>query len=336
MNPNRWRRFRKVLFAFLILLLVTLTGGMTYETVGRVSDSRRFPVPGRMVDVGGYRLNIHCTGAGTPAVILESGLGEHARSWMAVQSGVERFTRVCSYDRAGYGWSDPGPQPRSSLQIARELHVLLSKSVTPGPYVLVGHSFGGYNVRVYHGLYPNEVAGVVLVDSSHEEQGRFETARMRAQAAGLQRLTPFVPLLRFLGVLRLAGALGPTAIPASELPQSVMQELSALALRPNFPLTVLQEYALLGTESAAQVRSAGDLGGLPLLVLTAGQSTDPGNRDLDGFRKAWVEELQPSLVRLSRQGRQMVVRDSDHRIPYQDPKAIVRAIQSIRTEAAGN
>jgi Alpha/beta hydrolase family len=147
MNANVSRRFRKALSAIAILTLAMLTSGMSYEAIGRVSDARRFPVRGQMVDIGGYRLNINCTGDGSPTVILDSGLGEPALSWMGVQSGVERFTRVCSYDRAGYGHSDPGPHPRSSLQVARELHALLQKSQTPGPYVLVGHSFGGYKVR---------------------------------------------------------------------------------------------------------------------------------------------------------------------------------------------
>jgi len=286
-----------------------------------------------MVDIGGYRLNILCTGIGTPAVILDSGLGEPALSWIGVQTGVERSTRVCSYDRAGYGHSDPGPQPRSSLQIATELHALLEKSQTPGPYVLVGHSFGGYNVRVYAGLYRDEVAGVVLVDSSHEDQGRFEPASARDQARGLQTLAPFVPLLRFFGVLRLRDQFQPTIVTGSRLSQKTMQEISALALRPNFVPTVLQEYAALGTESATQVRSAGNLGDLPLMVFTAGQATDPGNRELDGFRKAWLEQLQPSLTKLSRRGHQVVVQDSDHMIPYKNPDAIVRGIQSVWAEA---
>ena len=190
MTTNLSRRCRRALAATAILALVTLTGGMSYEAIGRTSDARRFPVRGQMVDIGGYRLNILCTGIGTPTVILDSGLGEPALSWIGVQTGVERSTRVCSYDRAGYGHSDPGPQPRSSLQIATELHALLEKSQTPGPYVLVGHSFGGYNVRVYAGLYRDEVAGVVLVDSSHEDQGRFEPASARDQARGLQTLAP--------------------------------------------------------------------------------------------------------------------------------------------------
>jgi pimeloyl-ACP methyl ester carboxylesterase len=333
MNTKLSRRFRKALSAIAFLILVPLAGGMIYEMFGRVRDAHRFPVRGQMVDIGGYRLHINCTGVGTPTVILDSGLGEPALSWIGVQSGVERFTRVCSYDRAGYGYSDPGPQPRSSLQIAKELHALLEKSETPGPYVLVGHSFGGYNVRVYAGLYPDQVAGVVLVDSSHEDQGKFEPASARDQGRALSSLAPFVPLVRFFGILRLRDKFQPTTITGSKLSQTTMQEISALALRPKFLPAAISEYGTLGTESATQVRSAGDLGDLPLMVLTAGQATDPGNRDLDGFRKAWLEELQPSLARLSRRGRQVVVQDSDHMIPYKNPEAIVRAIQSVWTEA---
>jgi pimeloyl-ACP methyl ester carboxylesterase len=326
-----WRRARKTALAILTLALTTLAGGMAYEAVGRISDARRFPVRGRMVDIGGYRLNINCTGTGSPAVILDSGLGEPAMSWMGVQSGVERFTRVCSYDRAGYGQSDPGPQPRSSFQIARELHALLEKTDTPGPYVLVGHSFGGYNVRVYAGLYRSEVSGVVLVDSSHEDQERFQPVSVRDEARGLQRLAPFVPLMRFFGILRLHDKFQPTTVAGSKLSHAAMQEISALALRPNFVPTVLQEYASLPTLSATQVRSAGDLGDLPLIVLTAGQGN--GDRRLDRFREAWLHQLQPSLRKLSRRGRQVVVPDSDHEIPYRRPEAVVRAIRSVWTEA---
>jgi pimeloyl-ACP methyl ester carboxylesterase len=330
-SANLWRRFRKGVFAVMIVALIALAGGMVYESIGRMSDARRLPVRGRMVDIGGYRLNINCTGTGSPTVILDSGLGEPALSWKGVQAGVSQFTRVCSYDRAGYGQSDPGPQPRSSVQIARELHALLERSQTPGPYVLVGHSFGGYNVRVYAGLYRKKVSGVVLVDASHEDQAQFQPASVREEARGLRKLAPFVPLLRFFGVLRLRDRFQPATVTGSKLSQADMQEVSALALRPNFLPAVLQEYASLPTLSANQVRSAGDLGDLPLMVLTAGQGA--GDKDLDGFRQAWLGNLQPSLARLSRRGQQVVVQDSDHMIPYKDPEAIVRAIHSVWTGA---
>jgi pimeloyl-ACP methyl ester carboxylesterase len=333
MNLNLRRCLRKAIFSLLFLVLIILTCGMTYEWTGRIADGRRYPPRGRMVDIGGYRLNINCTGTGSPTVVLDSGLGEPGLSWSGVQSGVERFTRVCSFDRAGYGFSDPGPQTRSSMQIAEELQALLEKAQVPGPYVMVGHSFGGYDVRVFTGLYRDEVSGLVLVDSSHEDQERFEPASVRDEARHLQRMTPLVPLLRFFGVLRLRDRLHPMTISGSKLSPATMREISAMALRPNALPTFLREYALLPTLSAAQVRTAGNLGDLPLIVLTAGQATDEGDEDLDEFRKAWLDQLQPDLVRLSRNGRQVIVEDSDHLIPYKDPEAIVLAIRSVWTAA---
>jgi pimeloyl-ACP methyl ester carboxylesterase len=199
--------------------------------------------------------------------------------------------------------------------------------------VLVGHSFGGSNVRVYAGLYRNEVSGAVLVVSSHEDQERFEPASVRQEARGLRKLAPFVSVLRFFGVLRLRDQVQPTTVRDTKLPAEVMQEVSALRLRPNFLPTVLQEYASLPTLSASQVRSAGNLGEIPLTVLTAGRDAHSATGDLHDFRKAWLDQLQPSLVKLSHRGRQVVVQDSDHEIPYQNPEAIVRAIQSVWTEA---
>jgi pimeloyl-ACP methyl ester carboxylesterase len=127
------------------------------------------------VQAGNARLNIDCSGNGSPTVILDSGMGVPAVGWLKVQPDVAKFSRVCSYDRAGYGWSEVGPKPRTSLQIARELRALLDASGEKGPYVMVGHSFGGYNVRVFTGMYPSDVVGMVLIDAEHgDEQKRIE------------------------------------------------------------------------------------------------------------------------------------------------------------------
>ena len=158
--------FRVIAVALALLLIV----GIGYQQLGRLMDAHRFPEPGRLVDTGGHLLKINCTGSGSPTVVLESGWGDVLVEWLAVQTQISTFTRVCSYDRAGYGESDPGPQPRTSLQIARELHALLQSSGEHPPFILVGHSFGGYNVRVFHGRYPNEVVGLVLVDATQEDQ----------------------------------------------------------------------------------------------------------------------------------------------------------------------
>jgi pimeloyl-ACP methyl ester carboxylesterase len=144
-----------------------------------------FTPPGKLVDIGGYRLHLHCTGKGNPTVVLIAGGGDFSFDWSLVQPNVSRFARVCSYDRAGLAWSDPGPTPRTMRQDAHELHTLLSAAQIQAPYVLVGHSMGGLIARVYAAQYPNEVAGMVLVDATHEDttllfQGKL--ARMRELA----------------------------------------------------------------------------------------------------------------------------------------------------------
>ncbi|MGH9331314.1 MAG: alpha/beta fold hydrolase, partial [Vicinamibacterales bacterium] len=127
-----------------------------------------FP-PGRLIDVGGYRLHLNGTGAGRPTVVLDAALGGSSVSWALVQPEVARFTRVCSYDRAGFGWSDAGPMPRTVGRIVGELRTLLDRAGEPSPYVLVGHSFGGLVLRVFAARYPADVAGLVLVDPAHPE-----------------------------------------------------------------------------------------------------------------------------------------------------------------------
>src|SRR5581483_6031479 len=123
-----------------------------------------------MVDLGGHQLHVYCTGKGTPTVVVENGLGDFSFDWSPVQHRVETFTRICTYDRAGYAWSDPGPKPRTFAQLNLELHDALQKLGERGPYILVGHSFGGGVVRNYAATYRSEVAGMVLADIVPEDQ----------------------------------------------------------------------------------------------------------------------------------------------------------------------
>jgi pimeloyl-ACP methyl ester carboxylesterase len=123
----------------------------------------------QLVDVGGFRLYIHCTGQGTPAVIMDAGGNTASDTWDEVQPAVAQFTQVCTYDRAGLGKSDPGPTPTTSLEHVEQLHTLLENMSISSPYVLVGHSFGGMNMRLFASVYPTEVAGMVLVDAAHED-----------------------------------------------------------------------------------------------------------------------------------------------------------------------
>src|SRR6476659_927956 len=136
--------------AVILALLVGLAvAGAGYEAIAGGGDAQAYPAPGRLVDVGGYRLHLQCVGSGSPTVVLESGLGGMSLDWSLVQAEIGQTTQVCAYDRAGMGWSEPGPQPRTPARIADDLHTLLTNAGIPGPYVLVGHSVGGKNVRMF-------------------------------------------------------------------------------------------------------------------------------------------------------------------------------------------
>jgi len=154
----------------LVVIAALLGLGAIYEQVGRHQDRARLPQIGKSVDIGGRSLNIFCSGTGGPTVVFESGGDGPGLVWQSIQSQVAAFTQACWYDRAGIGWSDPGPYPRTSAAIGRDLHELLKRAGVPPPYVLAGASFGGLNSRVYNGLYPQEVASMVLIDSAHEDE----------------------------------------------------------------------------------------------------------------------------------------------------------------------
>jgi pimeloyl-ACP methyl ester carboxylesterase len=145
------------------ILALLLASGAAYQAVTTVRDRRRFPPPGRLVRILKRLMHIHVTGEGTPTVLFESGMGASCLSWTHVQPAVAEFSRAVSYDRAGHGWSDPADEPRTARQIARELHALLDAAGVPGPYVLVGHSFGGYVTSAFADLYRENVVGQVLV-----------------------------------------------------------------------------------------------------------------------------------------------------------------------------
>lgn len=152
-------------FRLLFLRIIIATFALT----SNVHAKEKY-YPGELVDIGTHRLHINCIGKGSPTVIIDSGIGGFSLEWIKIQNSLEDNLKVCSYDRAGYGWSDPGPRPRTTARISNELRLLLTASKIPGPYVLVGHSFGGYNTRYFASKYPGLTAGLILVDSSHPEQ----------------------------------------------------------------------------------------------------------------------------------------------------------------------
>ena len=324
----RW--LGKIIFAILGIAILLALAGFLYQTTETRADSRRSPEPGRRIDIGGYKLLIHCTGSGSPTIILEAGLGDLSDEWDKVQPEVAKFARVCSYDRAGYGGSDAGPMPRTSAEIAKELHALLQNAGEAPPYVLVGHSFGGYNVRVFNGNYPHEVSALVLVDSTQEDQyNLLPSAWERISASQLQRYrsqAKWASLFVGLGIARLI-----------LLYRNELTPDAYLILQPKYLQARASELQWIKT-SAQQAHAAGNISNKPLIVLTAGKNSDAilqsglTKQDFDDFHRLWVNDLQVRLVHLSSRGKQMVLADSGHDIPSECPDAVVDAVKTLESE----
>jgi pimeloyl-ACP methyl ester carboxylesterase len=320
---------------FGVVILAILVGS-GYETVERRHDDARLPRIGRAVDIGGRSLNIYCSGTGRPAVVFDSGAGTPGYAWSDIQAQVAETTLACWYDRAGEGWSDPGRFPRTSAAIASDLHTLLQRAGVAPPYVLVGASFGGLNVRVYNGLYPAEVAGMVLVDSAHEDEPTRAPAAYRGHTMPRLLWSPFHVAMASaarVGLIRLLGA--PPTVPDDLSRATREQILDTLRERPEAIVTRSDPSA---PESYAEAHAAAGLGDRPLIVLTRGRSPAPTgdagtDHEIAAYEQIWIHEIQAQLVRLSTRGRQIVVATSGHRIPDEAPDIVVSAVREVVRQA---
>jgi len=294
---------------------------MIYENISEARDRRFNAMPGRLVDVGGHKMHIDCTGEGTPAVILDSGLGDTYTSWRNVQPQVTKFTQVCSYDRAGLGYSDPSSQLRTSKVFAEELHALLHAAGIAPPYVLVGHSMAGFDVRLYVSLYRSDVAGVVLVDASHPDQSNRFPAEMKNMEGTWQREADFMEYTMPFGVPRQLGLCDSDPVErAAECNLHSARE-AAEEMR-YFP------------ESAAQAAAAGSLGDLPLAVLSHDPdkpSTDLPPEVAKSANDAW-DKMQEDLAHLSTRGTRTIANNSSHYIQIDRPDVVIDAIHKIVDE----
>lgn len=336
-----WRIFKRLFIGILLLAVLAAISGFLYQSILNARDARRYPREGRSIPLGptfpGVSLNLNCTGSGSPTVILDAGLGVPAAGWDLVQPGVAKFTRVCSYDRAGYGWSTSGTMPRTSEQIVKELHALLAAAGEKPPYILVAHSFGGFNVRLYTAQYPNEVAGLVFVDTSHEDQNNYLPpslkATMKNYTQQLETEKKLFPVMVFFGVAR---AMATDDISDPRVDKAFLAKINYLELQPKFVNASVSEMENFDV-SAQQVRStAGALGDRPLVVLTAGQPQDPKDlpkgvslQEMQDFQKIWITDLQVREKNLSTRGQQIVITDSSHMIPLLRPDAVISATHQV-------
>jgi pimeloyl-ACP methyl ester carboxylesterase len=252
-----------------MLALASIGGG--YQTLGEAADAKAYPMPGQLIDVGGHRLHLSCTGAGTPTVVLEPGAGEMSSNLGWITPAVARNTRICVYDRAGRGWSEPADTRQDAAQIATDLHTLLQRGHVPGPYVLAGHSFGGLYVLTFAARYPDEVAGMVLVDSTAPASAARPGAASLGHGGssnGLSRVSALVSAAARLGLGRLYARSS-----FGSLPPRSRDEVRASVATPSTLRSTIDEYvqANASTQEAASLRNFADK---PLIVLTAGSGSD--------------------------------------------------------------
>jgi pimeloyl-ACP methyl ester carboxylesterase len=291
-----------------VLALASVGGG--YQTVREAADARAHPMPGQLIDVGGHRLHLSCAGSGSPTVVLEPGAGGVSSDLGWITPAVARDTRVCVYDRAGRGWSEPADTPQDAAQIATDLHTLLHRGHVPGPYVLAGHSFGGLYTLTFAARYPDEVAGMVLVDSTAPAPAPASAAKPRATPLAdggsydlTGRVSALVSTSARLGLGRLFGV--PTA---SHLRSTIDEYVQA-------------------SSSAEEAASLRDFADKPLVVLTAGTGSDAD----------WLAK-QNALATLSTDSVHRVIKGSNHAALIADERgaaattrAVLDVVSSVRT-----
>jgi pimeloyl-ACP methyl ester carboxylesterase len=261
-------RTRRWLLYPVIAMMALASVGAGYETVREHLDASAYPMTGQLIDVGGHRLHLRCTGSGSPTVVLQPGGGDMSSVMGWIAPAVADHTRVCVYDRAGRGWSDPSDATQDGEQIATDLHTLLHRAHVPGPYVLAGHSFGGLYVRIFAARYPDEVAGLVLIDST----GAALPASTSAQSWGpddiLARASVLASTSARLGVGRLIGLVGYGSLP----PQSGDEVRAKIATSTSLRSSI--DEFIQANASEHEAASLVDFGDKPLVVLTAGSGND--------------------------------------------------------------
>jgi hypothetical protein len=317
------------------LAVVLIGAGVGYEEAGRHRDRNRYPQTGHSVDIGGRTLNIYCSGEGSPSVIFEGAGHTAGYAWIDMQAEVAKFTQACWYDRAGYGWSDPGPSPRTFRSIATDLHSLLHTAGLPGPYVLIGATAGAFHVRVFNGMYPSEVAGAVLIHADDPDVFAHEPEYMKGGAASLPPVIQGLgchilrPIMLRVGLIRLMGSPGAgSPFGLADLTPAQRQELVFLSNNPATSQTEGEGCVL--NESMAEVRASGSFGNRPLYVLSSSRpfrAPSPRyTKEVDALNDYWFHELQPRLAALSTRGHLVIAADAEK------PMAVIEAVRSVVTE----
>jgi pimeloyl-ACP methyl ester carboxylesterase len=294
---------RKIGLGALCVLAGLSVLGAIYQAVGQALDRRAAPAPGRMLEVGGAAMHIHCTGAGNPTVVLEAGATGFAQRWAWVQPRLAARARVCSYDRAGMGWSeDEGAH--DGVASAERLRALLSAAGEAGPYMLVGHSIGGAYIRIFADRYPEEVVALAFVDPNHPDQLERYPASARAAQERFSKVLSVASKLSYVGLPRAANLIGRLD---AGLPEADYRAARMFASAPRHLRASHEELEAWGATMDA-ARKSRPLGALPLVVISATAKI----KGMSGEIMELTGQMHAEIAGLSTRGRRVLLEGADH------------------------
>jgi pimeloyl-ACP methyl ester carboxylesterase len=322
---------KKTSLTFLVLLVVIVGSGFVYEFIASKQDD--YPVPGKLVDVGGHRIHIEQLGSGSPTILLEAGSAESSLIWRDIPEQLAETATVVRYDRPGYAWSEEAETERSGKQIAEDLHKSLETEGIKGPYILVGHSLGGLYTRLFAQMYPEETAGLVLVDATpvgfdQETAAIFEEEGLDPSNLGLPS-KPLFLLLKHSGVMRLMQDTLLASIPESDRERALDVEMNGSYLD-----TIQRENELISMTEEALRDSK--LGSLPVTVMTRGIANDAtqlgmSSANSDRLEQIW-QRMQKETLAISDHSRLVIAANSGHMIMHDEPELLVNVIQEMLEE----
>lgn len=312
---------------------ITVTGAGYQHTALR-HDKERYEPEGTIVEHSGHHTHIVIsgpTGPKIPVVVIDTGIGSWSLDWYKFQRQFQGKATIVTYDRAGYGWSDTRPESRTVDILARECAETLQKTSLTGPYLLIGHSFGGYISRMLATDYLDDVAGIVFADAIHEDMF-VSNSPLKQEYTDVDPLTRSLPALSTVGGIRLLTGLRETDAPmvppyVKDLPQDLRAQYLSVGYQPSFFKTMIEEMQLIEASSEA-VRATGSLGDVPLTAITHGQSVYPTEDPTGAEIESLWKKTQPMNAALSTQGELLIATDSGHNIHHDDPDLLYEVVES--------
>ena len=323
--------FRSYTAITCLVVLSLLIAGFAYQFISTKFDQYNFPSQEKLIDVAGYKLHINCKGSGTPTIILDAGGDNSSLDWALVQPEIAKFTHVCSYDRAGMGWSEESPSTRTLEHMVDELNILLTNAHVPAPYILIGHSFGGGVIQLFAARYPDKVTGIILVDSVHGDEWHKDAIKTLFELGKPTWMTSFK---RYFGITRFF-----SHVPQSTILPANIQHIDYTHRQSTKFLKTMNRVFSMHPTSMQQLKDgiskSENFKNIPMIVITAGKGlinvemiSQKDRPFVDEVNKAW-KDLQNKLVARSSSAKQLIAEHSGHMIPHEQPAIIIDAIHEM-------